>query len=177
MDKPTNPIYPNPIKASFPQNFNYYDILLDMPYINQYDMLNYSQIKHPFAQKVPLKTLTNEDYIFVNSKQYHRIMCRREKRKKLLAQCDKNISKNKKYIHESRHIHAMNRKRGKGGRFLSKSESEKQDEQKDTPCVNINDNNESYNKYKNNEDVEKEDNICYQQQKENINVIQHLNEN
>jgi nuclear transcription factor Y alpha len=37
--------------------------------------------------------------------------------------CD-NLSNSKpKYIHESRHKHAMTRQRGKGGRFVAKKET------------------------------------------------------
>ena len=56
--------------------------------------------------------------MFVNPKQYLRILHRREKRKKLFSN-SQNPGK-PKYIHQSRHLHAMNRERGKGGRFVSK---------------------------------------------------------
>ncbi|GMH69792.1 hypothetical protein TrLO_g4974 [Triparma laevis f. longispina] len=63
----------------------------------------------------------------VNSKQYRRIIKRREARSKLVQLRSLKIQKLKKsgsYIHESRHKHAMKRPRGEGGRFLTKDELE-----------------------------------------------------
>ncbi|GMH64029.1 hypothetical protein TrST_g7714 [Triparma strigata] len=63
----------------------------------------------------------------VNSKQYRRIIKRREARSKLAQLRSLKIQKLKKsgsYIHESRHKHAMKRPRGEGGRFLTKDELE-----------------------------------------------------
>ena len=66
----------------------------------------------------------------VNAKQYLRIIKRREKRRKLNFQSkfargaritQKNEIIKKAYQHESRHKHAMNRERGKGGRFAGKN--------------------------------------------------------
>ena len=120
----------NNINNQFPPNFNYYDLFMGVPFISDFDSLPYPSIKSPFTQKIPIKTLKDEEYIYVNSKQYYRILQRREKRKKLSLLYQNSSDTNKKYLHESRHKHAMNRKRGKGGRFLSKNEKE-EEEQKD----------------------------------------------
>ena len=59
-----------------------------------------------------------ESFIYVNSKQFHRILKRRAARQKLEEALRLPLKKRKSYFHESRHNHAVKRPRNKNGRFL-----------------------------------------------------------
>ena len=74
------------------------------------------------SPELPVAGSAEESPLYVNAKQFHRILKRRMARQKLEEQLRLTSKGRKPYLHESRHNHAMRRPRGPGGRFLTAEE-------------------------------------------------------
>ncbi|KAJ4179294.1 Transcriptional activator [Fusarium falciforme] len=88
---------------------------MNNPYLFHHSIPSISQAHIPETKPAE----TEETPLYVNAKQFHRIIKRRVARQKLE---ERYKSHRKPYLHESRHNHAMRRPRGPGGRFLTKEE-------------------------------------------------------
>ncbi|KAG9245546.1 CCAAT-binding transcription factor (CBF-B/NF-YA) subunit B-domain-containing protein [Calycina marina] len=78
--------------------------------------------QHPQSPELVAGGQGIEDPLYVNAKQFHRILKRRVARQRLEEALRLTSKGRKPYLHESRHNHAMRRPRGPGGRFLTADE-------------------------------------------------------
>ncbi|KAH8676034.1 CCAAT-binding transcription factor (CBF-B/NF-YA) subunit B-domain-containing protein [Xylariales sp. PMI_506] len=76
----------------------------------------------PQPQSPEMPAGAEESPLYVNAKQFHRILKRRVARQRLEEALRLTSKGRKPYLHESRHNHAMRRPRGPGGRFLTAEE-------------------------------------------------------
>ncbi|KAL3029769.1 hypothetical protein AAZX31_03G183200 [Glycine max] len=110
-------------QSRFEIGFSLPTICAKYPYTDQFYGL-FSAYAPQISGRImlPLNMTSDDEPIYVNAKQYHGIIRRRQSRAK--AVLDHKLTKRRKpYMHESRHLHAMRRPRGCGGRFLNTKNS------------------------------------------------------
>ncbi|KAG5126478.1 hypothetical protein JHK82_027313 [Glycine max] len=103
----------------FEIGFNQPMICAKYPYMDQFYGL-FSAFGPQISGRImlPINLTSDDGPTYVNAKQYHGIIRRRLSRAKAVLE-NKMIKRRKPYMHESRHLHALRRPRGCGGRFLN----------------------------------------------------------
>jgi hypothetical protein len=103
---------------------------MEIPSENSSSSNDYSWIPHGAAgssQSTNYQTSTSHVHtsgpIYVNARQYARILKRRQAR--MLLESRKKMVDRRQYLHDSRHQHACKRPRGPSGRYLTREEIEK----------------------------------------------------
>ncbi|MCJ1442464.1 MAG: Transcriptional activator [Stictis urceolatum] len=79
-------------------------------------------VSHNSPEPAAAPGAAEESPLYVNAKQFHRILKRRVARQRLEEALRLTSKGRRPYLHESRHKHAMRRPRGPGGRFLTAEE-------------------------------------------------------
>ncbi|GMJ13963.1 nuclear factor Y, subunit A10 [Hibiscus trionum] len=105
--------------ARFELGFGQPMVCAKYPYMDQCYGI-FSTYGPPISGRVmlPLNLASDNGPIYVNAKQYNGIMRRRQSRAKAVLE-NKLTKARKPYMHHSRHLHALRRPRGSGGRFLN----------------------------------------------------------
>ncbi|XWS70064.1 hypothetical protein CRYUN_Cryun03dG0017000 [Craigia yunnanensis] len=140
---------PNTLFSPSHPNYNHSMASVRYPYADAYfgglftpygqQAIIQAQLAGSAPTRIPLpRDLAEDGPVYVNAKQYHGILRRRQHRAKLEAQ-NKLVKSRKPYLHESRHLHALNRVRGSGGRFLSKKKLQQPDPTFNTSSHHISD--------------------------------------
>ncbi|XP_042472878.1 nuclear transcription factor Y subunit A-10-like isoform X2 [Zingiber officinale] len=116
---------PFPLQSSLPENPSQFDEGLGLsmvcpthPCPDQFYGLYSAYGAQTMGRMLLPMDVSIEGPIFVNAKQFNAILRRRRARAKA-AKENKLAKARKPYLHESRHLHAMRRVRGCGGRFLN----------------------------------------------------------